>query len=555
MTEFSDSNRAITKLNGVDLKEMLKASLVLLERNISLINLLNVFPVPDGDTGTNLVLTLQDMMRDVDEAAGDSAGEVSRAMARGAMMGSRGNSGLIISQLFKGMAEAFEGKQEVGVEDVALALRMGSDYAYSVLANPVEGTILTVFRRVAEAAQSGVEAGRELAALLEGVCEAAQEAVAQTPELLPRLRDAGVVDAGGLGLAVILDGMRIRMAGGDLDSYRVDLPEVAGIRVIGVSEGFLTETEDEIYGNCTQFLILGEGLDLKQIRESMEQMAQSTVVVGDASMAKVHVHTERPEDVLDYGRTLGEVTQISVTDMDEQHVQFSASHRAAATPDRARTSVATAVVAVAWGEGIQRVFAEQGADVLVAGDTMNPSVQEIVASVDGAPSENVIFLPNNGNIVPAAQQAMEFTEKNLQVIPTTSIPQGISAMLEYIPDRALDENLPEMQVAAASVTTAEVCLAVRSVVLDGVDAQEGQVIGLLERELVTSGDGPMEVLLALLKQSEASEAELVTLYWGGPLSEDDADMALQDVRKAFPNAEVELIHGGQPHYHFLVSIE
>jgi DAK2 domain fusion protein YloV len=501
---------------------------------------------------------LREMMRVVNETQASNAREVAKVMARGAMMGSRGNSGLLMSQLFKGMSFEFDGKQEVGAQDMASALQRGREYAYSVLGDPVEGTILTVFSSAAQAAAESAEAGGSLQELLEKTCSAARDAVARTPALLPKLRDAGVVDAGGLGLSVILDGLCLYVSGGNPEEYEVKLPESIAIEgSIGeVSLDFLDVSDEELYGYCTQFVIQGQSLDPDKVREQMKALALSTVVMGDEAAVKVHVHTEDPDHVLGFARSLGVVSHVSVQDMDHQRQEFAEARRkAAAASPQEGIQAPLAVIAVAWGEGLEKVFREQGARVLVAGDTMNPSVGEIVEAIESAPSRNVIFLPNNRNIVGTAQQARELTSKSLRVVPTTSIPQGIAAVLEFIEERSADENAAAMESAFSEVRTGEICYAIRSVEMNGISAEEGQVIGLLERVLVASGYDPVEVLLALLREANAGAAELITLYRGGPMTEADASAALEEARAAFPGVEFELIAGGQPHYHFIVSIE
>jgi DAK2 domain fusion protein YloV len=382
-----------------------------------------------------------------------------------------------------------------------------------------------------------------------------------TPTLLPILRDAGVVDAGGHGLSVILEGIHRYVSGDKRELAEVPPPEPVGVKIGAragaVSQDFLEAVDEELYGYCTQFLIQGEELDSERIREHMTSLALSTVVVGDASMVNVHVHALDPGPIISFAVSHGSLSQVKIESMDQQHREYSAARREEAAPVQATAGAATiAVVAVAWGEGLETVFGDLGAArVLPAGDTMNPSVRQILGAVESVPADNVIFLPNNGNIVPAARQAVELSNKSLKVVPSTTIPQGIAAMLVFNPELGPAENVSEMERMLPSVRTGEICRAVRTVELNGVSVRQGQVIGLLERELVVAGDEPHEVLVPLLRHAEVSDGDLVTLYWGEGVTQENAEIARELVESAFPGAEVEVIAGGQPHYQYIVSVE
>ena len=559
MTEGQQASKANTRLDGDDLRAMFSRATRLFGENVEAINALNVFPVPDGDTGINMFLTLGDVVKEAESAQGASAGEIASAMARGALMGARGNSGVILSQFFKGIASELGDKPDFGVPDLAAAFQSAREHAYKAVGEPVEGTLLTVISSVAKAAQERSDAGDTVQELFDAVCVAARESVALTPTMLPVLRDAGVVDAGGHGLSVILEGIRLYLRGEEGDIKQMPPPAPVGVEVgVGtVSQEFLEATEEELYGYCTQFLIQGQDLDPEAVREKMASLAHSTVVVGDESMVKVHVHADDPGAIISYAVSLGSLSQVKMDNMDEQHREYSVARRQdfGAAPVQASTA-SIAVVAVAWGQGLETVVADLGAAyVMPAGDTMNPSVQEILDAVERVPSDTVIFLPNNPNIVPAANQAVEVCKKRLRVVPATTIPQGIAALLAFNPEKDLDENLSEMEGTLATVRTGEVCQAVRPGVLKGVSVQEGQIIGLLERELVAAGEEPTEVLVSLVRAAEVAEGDLVTLYWGQQLTQQDADAARQRLEAAVPRAEVELVPGGQPHYHYILSIE
>ncbi len=541
-----------TRCDGDDLRAMFTAATELFQHNVDLLNRLNVFPVPDGDTGTNMYLTLVDTLSQDGESVNVPACDVAASMARGALWGAKGNSGVILSQFFKGLAVGLDDSEDFGPAEFAHALQLARDFSYRAVGQPREGTMLTVLRFTADAA---LEAGDspDMASLLAPVSEAARRAVALTPTMLPVLRQAGVVDAGGHGVLVILEGLRMWAAGETPLEEELPPPDAIGVGEDAgtVSDEFLVAVEEEEFGYCTQLLIEGEGLDSDGVRERMNEMARSAVVIGDAAALKVHVHVEDPGPVISFAVSLGTLSQVKIESMDEQHREFYADRR-----EPAASEAPAAIVAVARGEGIEAVFRSIGAaGILAGGDTMNPSVGQILEAVEAAPSDNVIFLPNNGNIVQAARQAAAISEKNMHVVPSTSIPQGVAALLEFNPHKPTDETAADMELGLSNVRTGEVCLAVRQVELNGVAVEEGQVIGILDRELVAAGDAPSDVLLALLERAEVEEGQLVTLYYGDPISEGKAEQAAAGVEEAIPGVELEIVDGGQPYYHYVVSIE
>lgn len=542
--------------SGDELLAMFTTAAQVLESHVNLVNRLNVFPVQDGDTGINMLLTLRDTLEEARAAEVGTAAAVARAMWDGACMGAKGNGGSIVSQLFKGMSEAFDGKECVSANDFANALQLATAYAYNAVGNPVEGTMLTVFTHAAKAAQQSSEADDDAETMLQSVCSAAHEAVILTPTLLPRLEEAGVVDSGGLGLWMILEGVRRRVAQDDssLDDLDMPLPDGVDDSEITVSLDFLDMTEHEGYGYCTQFVMRGEGMDIDELREEMNVRGNSSVVIGDSSVIRVHVHTEVPDELMDYARGIGEVSRVSVENMDEQRERLAAMQRKQAE-DALSLVIPIPVLAVAWGDGLEAVFRHEGASVLVAGDTMNPSVRDILDAVDAVPGEHVIVLPNNGNIIPAAMQAADAAEKTIRVIPTTNIPQGVAAILEYQPYRSTDENAAGMEDVIEDVRTGEITRAARSVTLDGVSADEGQLIGLFDRNLVAAGEGLADTTLSILRSADVDDGDLVTLYRGDPMSEAEEKEVVSAVETAFPGIDLQHYYGGQPFYHLLISIE
>ena len=476
------------------------------------------------------------------------------------MMEARGNSGIILSQFFKGLSAGLDGSETLGPAEMANALAEARAASYKAVANPVEGTMLTVIDRMARAAAESQAFGAPLADMLASVGEAAENAVAETPTMLPVLREAGVVDAGGHGLSVIFEGLRRAHAGEDAGpnaAVELAVPEAigAGDDAGSVRETFFAASEHEEFGYCVQFAVEGEGMDVDAIRLQLMEVSRSTVVVGGPTAIRVHGHAEDPGPMVSAAVAHGQLSRVSMQNMDEQHAEFAAASRDAPAADEAAASGAVSVVSVAWGAGLEDVFRSSGSSgILRAGDTMNPSVGQIVESVDAAPGQDVIFLPNNKNIVPAANQAAEVSGKTLHVVPTRTIPQGVAAILAYNAELGVEECVAAMTDAIDGIASGEVVTAQRTVSLNGVEAREGQTIGMLDGKLVAAGDSDTETLTALLEHAGVEE-DLVTLYWGGGMDEESASAAASAVEAAFPEAEVELERGGQPHYHFLVSIE
>ena len=539
-----------SRLSGDDLRAMFASAAALLERNMESVNALNVFPVPDGDTGTNMFLTLQAVVEGAGPPDGAPASEVASAMARAALMGARGNSGVILSQLFKGFETGLGGADDCGPEELAAVYASARDLAYKSVAEPVEGTMLTVMSSVADAAQDVVDSGGGVQELGSATHDAAVDAVARTPTMLKVLRDAGVVDAGGQGLAVILAAVRGYVSGERAEPTEVAPPEPIGIEGAtgAVSESFLESVEELGYGYCTQLLVEGEGLDVDELRDLMAAMAGSPVVIGDETMVKIHVHAEDPGPVISLAVSKGVLSDVNIANMDEQHAEFSR--------ERTEEPAAVGIVAVALGDGMEAVFRDLGAIGIVAGgDTMNPSVRELADAAERANAEAVVLLPNNRNVVPAAIQAAESAGKPVYVVPTRSMPQGIAAALAFSTESTAEENVEEMTEAAQEVRTGEVTTAVRSASVDGVDVESGQLMGLLEHRVVSAGGELADAVTAVLREADVSEDELVTLYAGEPVTEADSSAVVDALANSFPGVELELVEGGQPHYHFLLSIE
>lgn len=538
------------RLDGDDLRAMFSTAVHLLEANVEAINALNVFPVPDGDTGINMFLTLQDSVAGTHALGGSRADEVARVLADGALKAAKGNSGVILSQFFEGLAVGLQDSPDFGTPELAAALSEARDRSYKAVGEPKEGTMLTVVSDVARAAGEIENEAVEMPEFLSALCDAARESVALTPTLLPVLREAGVVDAGGQGLLVILEGAR-RYAAGEAGPGEVEVPEPVGIDqpTGSVSHEFLDSVEEEEYGYCTQFLVEGVDLDPDDLRARVSELGRSAVVVGNATSVQVHVHAEDPGPVISLGAGLGALSSVKVENMDAQHERFSADRRE-------EEASSLAVVAVAWGDGFVEVFRGYGADQIVTGgDTMNPSVGDLLQAIDAARSQTVIVLPNNSNIVPAAEQAARRSDKDVHVVPTKSMPQGVAAMLEFNVDLDADRNVAEMNEAIEAVLSGQVTEAVRGVTMNGVTVEQGMIVGMLEREVVAAGNDTEAVVKSLVETARENEIELVTLYRGAPISEAEAQRMAEALESDIDDIEVELVEGGQPHYHFLISME
>jgi len=529
--------------DGVTLKNLFKAATAWLEHNANFINALNVYPVPDGDTGTNMLLTMQACVREIEGVKENSAWIVAQKAAYGALMGARGNSGVILSQIWRGFAKALDKKDVIRVQDLADALAEAASTAYKGVIKPVEGTILTVIREMAEAIQAIRNQTDDLVVALEHVVEAARIAVAKTPSLLPILKEAGVVDAGGQGLLVIMEGFLKHLRGEKLEEKAI-LEETA-VR---------TEALEGEYGYDVQFIIKGQNLDVEEIRKALSTMGDSVLVVGDSTTVKVHLHTNEPGTPLNYGVKWGALVDIVVENMQEQYREFVLKREAQPTPPQPPKKVA--VVAVVPGKGLAEIFKSLSTDATIfGGQTMNPSIEEILQAVNSLPAEEIIILPNNPNVILTAQQAAELSSKKVKVVPSRSVPQGISALLSFNPELSLEENVENMSEALKHVRTGEITVAVRSTQVEGVKVKEGQLIGLLDGKLVEVGESPEEIVLKLLKEMNAEEGEVLTLYYGADVKEEEAQALGEKVREVFPNLNVEVLWGGQPYYHYIISLE
>ncbi|TMD71771.1 MAG: DAK2 domain-containing protein [Chloroflexi bacterium] len=546
---------AALKATGVDgqlFKRALLGSLSWLAANHEEVNRLNVFPVPDGDTGTNMLLTLQSAVEDVKESNAAEVSKIAKLASHGSLMGARGNSGVILSQIFRGFARAVEGKGSLTPAELAAGFEEAANAAYRAVNKPTEGTILTVAReagRAAATAASNPDATvpRVIAAAAAG----ARAAVLKTPSQLQILRDAGVVDAGGFGLQLILEGM--------LKSVEESEPALAALNesrlpVVAASQVALALPEGG-WGYCTEFLIEGNNLDTDLIRGQIESLGNSVLVVGEPELVKVHVHTDDPTSVINLAGGYGKVLKLSVGDMSTQHRRILEAERGAGGARPARPNGA-GLVAVVAGRGLVDIFRGLGVDAIIeGGQTMNPSTQDMLTAIESVPYEEVILLPNNGNVIPAAKQVVGLTKKKVHVIETHSVPQGVSAVVAFRPERSGDENMRAMKAEAERVQTIEVTHAVRDTRSNGVKVKKGDVIGLINDKLEIAGDDYSEVVNKALGKLGPDSFELVTVYRGEQASDDELKRLESAIRSSYPGLEVEVQQGGQQHYPFILSVE
>jgi DAK2 domain fusion protein YloV len=547
---------ATTKATGVDgqlFKRALLGSLSWLAANHEEVNRLNVFPVPDGDTGTNMLLTLQSAVEDVKESNAAEVSKIAKLASHGSLMGARGNSGVILSQIFRGFARAVEGKSSLAPQELAAAFEEAANAAYRAVNKPTEGTILTVAREAGRAAATAAGSpDANIPRVIAAAAAGAKAAVLKTPGQLQILRDAGVVDAGGFGLQLILEGMLKSVEESDLALAvltEVKPPMTPASQVsLALPEGG--------WGYCTEFLIEGTNLDTELIRNQIEALGNSVLVVGEPELVKVHVHTDDPTRVINLAGGYGKLMKLNVGDMSTQHRRILENEGGATGQQRPPRPNGVGLAVVVAGRGLVDIFRGLGVDAIIeGGQTMNPSTQDMLTGIESIPFEEVILLPNNGNVIPAAKQVVGLTKKKLHVIETHSVPQGVSAVVAFRPERPAAENVRAMKAEAERVQTIEVTHAVRDTRSNGLKVKKGDVIGLINDRLEFAGSDYAEVVHKALSKLGPDAYELVTVYRGEQASDDEMARLESEIRSSYPGLEVEVQHGGQQHYPFILSVE
>jgi DAK2 domain fusion protein YloV len=536
--------------SGGELRAMFSVATNCLARNATAIDALNVFPVPDGDTGTNMLLTMRSMVAEAERTSDANACDIAQAMARGALMGARGNSGVILSQIMKGFAMGFTGKESFGSCEMRHALRQASIAAYQSMSKPREGTMLTVIKDVASAVDNNlIQNDGDLVALMETVVEEANNSVKRTPQLLDVLREAGVVDAGGQGIYVILEGI-LRFLKDDETDIEPVIKETPAVKLPTFTAANPFPGDEKAYGYCTELIIKGDDLRQDQIRQCIERQGESVLVVGDREMIKVHVHTFHPGTIIEFAISLGSVHDLKIQNMDDQHEDFL---QISGVPD---PNDGIAIVAVVAGAGLEKAFRGLGATAIIpGGQTMNPSCSDILQAIDSTSADKVIILPNNKNIVPAARQAASASRKIVEVVPTRSIPQGLSALMGFNYETELEKNLTQMSRAQERVRSIEVTNAIRDAKIGTVQVQRGDYIGLIDGNIKFACKSLDQTIFNSLQAVDVENAGIASLFYGDQINDVEAKDLAESIKEKYPELEIELIQGCQPHYPYIISIE
>lgn len=549
-------------IDGATLKEMTLSSVQLLEENKQTVDALNVFPVPDGDTGTNMSMTLLSAAKEIDTVNSNNISDISEAIFMGALKGARGNSGVILSQIFRGIAKGLEGKDKVNTLEYAEALKAGADMAYKAVMKPIEGTMLTVMRVTAQEAQEVAKGEKDFVLFYEQIIDIAKTTLDKTPDMLPELKQAGVVDSGGMGLVYIFMGAS-KVLSGELD-YSKLVFEPKKEQVISQSIVEPMDREELKYRYCTEFLINDvypyiDKYHIEKLRLKLTGLGDSLVFVANDNLIKVHVHTNAPGKVLQLGLKYGELSTIKIDNMSLQHRELENIMATKVEEQSAKREFTKnmGVVSVAIGEGIVSIFKDLSADYVVeGGQTMNPSIDDILKAIDAVDAEEVFILPNNGNIILSAKQAAEMSDRNIYVIPSKSIPQGLAAMIAYNPDMGVEANIERMTEALDAVTTGQVTYAIRDSTFDDMNIHKDDIIGICNGKIVVVDNDVSDATERLIdNMMNDNDGDIVTLYYGADVSNDDAQSLAEYISERYSDVDVEVYPGKQPLYYYIISVE
>ncbi|MCW0946818.1 DAK2 domain-containing protein [Streptococcus anginosus] len=546
-------------------QEMVQSASTRLNKQAEYVNSLNVFPVPDGDTGTNMGMTIENGAKEVADKSASTVGEVAGIFAKGLLMGARGNSGVITSQLFRGFSQSVKEKEELTGQDLALAFQSGVEVAYKAVMKPVEGTILTVSRGAAIGAKKKAEETDDAVEVMKAALDSAKVALAKTPDMLPVLKEVGVVDSGGQGLVFIYEGFLSALTGEYIASEEFQATPATMTEMINAehhkSVASHVATEDIKYGYCTEIMVaLKKGptyvkeFDYDEFRNYLNELGDSLLVVNDDEIVKVHVHTEDPGLVMQEGLKYGSLVKVKVDNMRNQHeAQVEKEERENSQPTEEEEY---AIIAVVAGEGLSDIFKAQGVDYIISGgQTMNPSTEDFIKAVEHVNARHIIILPNNKNIFMAAQSAAEVIEQSAAVIETRTIPQGLTSLLAFDPSKSIEENHDRMTAALADVVSGSVTTAVRDTTIDGLEIHENDNLGMVDGKIVVSNPDMLTTLNETFSKMLDMDSEIVTIYIGEDGSEDLANELAQDITEKFEDVEVEIHNGGQPVYPYLFSVE
>ena len=547
------------KINGLILAEMIDLGSKNLAKNAEKINALNVFPVPDGDTGTNMNLSMSSGAKETAANVVENIGELGKSFSKGLLMGARGNSGVILSQLFRGMSQHIADKKEVNAKEFAEAIQNGVSIAYKAIIKPVEGTILTVAREAAEAGVKAAENTTSVVEVMEAIYAEAQASLKRTPELLPILKEVGVVDSGGQGLVCVYQGFVAALKGEKIEGLEAVETNVVDMQFEDDHDMDFMSPEDIVYGFCTEFTVRldkeKKEFNEDKFREDMSKFGDSLLVISDSEFVKIHVHTETPGDVFNYGQQYGELIKIKSDNMREQHREVLRKQEAkqATAPKELKEQ---AMISISMGAGLSKVLTSMGVDYIVeGGQTMNPSTEDIMKAIKEVNAKNIFIFPNNKNIQLAAKQAAELAEENVFVIESKTAPQGLAAVMVFNPQSSAEENFANMQEVLSTVSTLEVTHAVRDTNIEGVEIKKDEFMGIRNGKIVVSNLSLNTVLEELLEKSLDEDSEIVTLYLGEESTEEYTDFLEQLIEEKYPDVEVELIESGQPVYPYIIGVE
>ena len=550
-------------IDGKLFAKMIEQGAQNLSNNVNLIDSLNVYPVPDGDTGTNMNLTMTSGNEAVSNQASSHIGQVGQVFAKGLLMGARGNSGVILSQIFRGFCQRIEQDAEIDVPLLAKALQASVETAYQAIVKPVEGTILTVAKDTAEKAMAVADSHEEMETFFQTIIEAANQSLENTPNLLPVLKEVGVVDSGGKGLVTVLEGFLAGLKGETIEAQDSSVAEnVADVDLEAEAHDFhgVMNTEDIQYGYCTEVMArfddAGKTFDEQQFREDMSTFGDSLLVINDDEIVKVHVHSEKPGDVFNYVQQYGELIKLKVENMREQHREVEKKEQSQQGKQEDIAQVETAIIAISMGEGISELFKSMGATHIISGgQTMNPSTEDIVKVIEQSGCQRAMILPNNKNIILASEQAADMVQAETVVIPTRSVPQGITALFNLDHDAELSENKEVMTEALEAVVSGAVTTAVRDTQVDGVTINENDYIGLMNDKIVTSDAQLTETLHGLMEQMVTDDSEIITLISGQDANAEETEALIEWIEAQYPEVEIDEHDGQQPVYPYLFAVE
>lgn len=551
-TTVTESQTPILSIDGQRLKRLLEASLLWLKANQQLVNSLNVFPVPDGDTGTNMLLTMQAAFNEISNSEETNIGKMAKDIAQGALMGARGNSGVILSQIWRGFARALDNLPEMDAEIFSRALLESRNTAYKGVVRPVEGTILTVIKDVSTAVENASARTNDLVELIKIAVNAADESVKYTPELLPILKSAGVVDSGGKGLYFILEGMLRYIHGHSLDSSAVLIQPIANMDLSDTLEAVEEGQDVEVVVDFST----DQPLNLESFYQDLAEIGTSIQVGEGDGMYRMHIHVEadKRHEPLNYISKIGSWSKVTMENLQLQMADTQHKSKGYQLNELQEGNIA--VVAVSPGIGISRIFASLGvAAIIEGGQTMNPSTEEILKAFEDLPTNDVIILPNNKNIILAANTAKSLSVKNVMVVPSTNIPQGLSAMLRLDPEGNVSKIAEDMDVALTEVDTCEITTATRTVEINGLEVQTGKIIGLLNGKLLVSGESVKETCALILEKADMNVRERITFFYGENIQRKEVDEISEYITTLYPDHEIEVHEGGQPHYQLIISLE